>query len=152
MLKMISILLSLCLSANVWADDTADYIKQNEGLRLTAYVDKHGLTSIGYGRNLTTKGISVNMAELMLREDILECEIKIFKHYPWYIIRSNEAQIVLIDMCFNLGFTGLSKFKKMVASLYEHDYVEAAKELLDSKYALSLPGRANRNAKLLRGE
>ena len=149
MKTMVSILLCLLFSAPLLGSDYTDYIKQNEGLRLSAYVDKHGYTSIGYGRNLSTTGISEDLAELMLREDILECKEKLFEHYPWHVHQPNKVKVVLIDMCYNLGFNGLTKFKKMLASLYKKEYDVAYRELLDSKYALHVPNRARKNATLI---
>lgn len=149
MKRMVSIFLSLFLSVSALAVNTEEYIKANEGLRLTPYVDSHGFVSIGYGRNLEGRGITKSMAEYMLAEDILECRVKLFKHYPWYVLKSSNTRVVLVDMCYNLGFNGLSKFKKMLKALYEDKYYKAVEELLDSKYALHLPARAKRNADLL---
>jgi lysozyme len=146
---MVSILLSLLLAVPVCAVTVSEHVKANEGLRLKAYTDIHGYVSIGYGRNLQTRGISKAMAELMLKEDIESCESSLEAHYPWYLNRKSSARTVLIDMCINLGFTGLTQFKKMIRAIYLKDYPEASIELLDSKYAMSLPRRAKRNVKLL---
>ena len=47
-----------------------DSIKRHEGLRLFPYNDTTGHLSIGYGRNLTSNGISTQEAEIMLKSDI----------------------------------------------------------------------------------
>jgi lysozyme len=58
-------------------------------------------------------------------------------------------QRVLIDMAYNLGIAGLKKFRRMLAALERRDYEEAAKELLDSRYADQVKGRAVRNARMM---
>jgi lysozyme len=47
----------------------------------------------------------------------------------------NQDQInVLVNMRFNLGLSGLKKFKKMLAALSRKDFATAAEEMIDSKW------------------
>jgi lysozyme len=62
-----------------------------------------------------------------------------------------DEQTVLIDMAFNLGVPTLLKFKGMLHAIDNDDKVQAAVELLDSKYAEQVKTRAVDNAKLLAG-
>ena len=128
-----------------------DYIKSNEGFRSKPYMDE-GLLAIGYGRNLQTNGISEKTANQMLKEDVNECITNLVKYYPWYLKRKYNAQIVLIDMCYQMGFPRLSKFENMLGALHDENYILAAVELLDSHYGRKFTNRANRNANLLRGK
>lgn len=128
-----------------------DYIKSNEGFRSKPYFDTKGFITIGYGRNLQAVGISKETAQIMLEEDISNCKKNLFKHYPWYLERKDSVQLVMIDMCYGLGFWGLANFEKMLAALFAEKYVLAAAELLDSPYGEDLPNRAKRNADLLTG-
>ena len=52
-------------------------------------------------------------------------------------------------MVYNLGITRLLKFKKMLAALDSGDYELAATEMLDSRYARQVKGRAKRNAYMM---
>ena len=66
------------------------------------------------------------------------------------------VRIVLIDMAYQMGVSGLFKFKLMLNCLLDAhadaDYWDhMAKHLLDSNYARQTPNRAVRNAELLRG-
>lgn len=45
-------------------------------------------------------------------------------------------------MAFNLGMNGLKKFKKMLNAIAEGDDVGVVNEMLDSKWAHQVKGRA----------
>lgn len=53
-------------------------------------------------------------------------------------------------MCFQLGWVGLKKFKKMLKAMSEKNYSMAAYQCLDSNYAKQTPKRAKRIAKLIK--
>ena len=53
-------------------------------------------------------------------------------------------------MTFNLGSTRLSLFKKMHAAAAAGNYHVAAAEMLDSKWAGQVKGRADRLAEMMR--
>ena len=132
--------------------NTKEYIKQNEGLRLTPYKCTAGKLTIGWGRNLDDQGITLNEAELMLNHDINLCITSIREIFgdPLYWTFSDSVKIVLTDMMFNLGVTRFKKFKKMIQAVRDEDWPEAARQLLDSRYAKQVPNRANRNADAMR--
>jgi len=56
------------------------------------------------------------------------------------------AKEVIIEMCYQIGTFGVSKFKKMFQALAIPDYVLAAQEMTDSKWFVQTPSRANRMA------
>jgi lysozyme len=53
------------------------------------------------------------------------------------------AEEIIIEMIFQLGKTGVSKFKNMWKALSELNYVGASYEMLDSRWAKQTPNRAN---------
>ena len=55
-----------------------------------------------------------------------------------------NLQHILINMAFQLGQRGLSKFKKMNLAIERKNYVEAAVEMMDSRWATQTPERATR--------
>jgi len=134
------------------------YIKLNEGLRLKPYKCTAGKLSIGFGRNLDDKGISESEAEILLTNDIEDCLDSlrnIFNNFEHYYLSENRSlsknrQLVLVDMMFNLGKTRFLKFKKMIKAVKDEDFEEAAKQILDSRYATQVPNRAKRNIDLMR--
>src|SRR5690349_17017892 len=109
----------------------------HEGLRLLPYTDTTGNLTIGVGRNLSTKGITKEEALLMLNNDIAECKSQL-KFKSFYINQSDVRKEVLIELCFNMGFSGLLTFKKFLAAMTAQNYELAIKELLDSKWATQI--------------
>jgi lysozyme len=53
-------------------------------------------------------------------------------------------------MAFNLGVEGLKRFKDTLSSVQAGEYQEAAKCMLDSKWASQVKGRAVRLANMMR--
>jgi lysozyme len=47
-------------------------------------------------------------------------------------------------MCFNLGAPRLSKFKKFIAAINDEQWIEAAVEMMDSRWARQVGPRAER--------
>tara|TARA_Y100000034_G_scaffold40348_1_gene49729 strand:- start:739 stop:1155 length:417 start_codon:yes stop_codon:yes gene_type:complete len=129
-----------------------EQIKQHEGLKLKPYHCTSGKLTIGYGRNLEAKGVSKGEAESMLLSDIAEVEEKLVR--AGLLIGLNDARkAVLINMAFQLGFNGLSKFRNMLAAVQSEQYVLAASEMLDSLWAKQTPNRAKElSEQMLTGE
>jgi lysozyme len=133
-------------------DEIAEALKREEGFSAHAYLCSENRLTIGYGRNVDELGgigISPDEAELLLRNDIdrtiAECE-----QWEWFGDLQPAQQSVLIQLCFQLGYPRLTKFKRMLAALAEQDYDTAADELLDSRFAEQVPRRANRLAEQMR--
>jgi lysozyme len=59
-------------------------------------------------------------------------------------------QTALANMCFNIGFYGLMGFRKMWLALSRHDYTEAARQMLDSRWARQVGYRADELAQIMR--
>jgi len=57
---------------------------------------------------------------------------------------------VFVDMVFNMGISRFSKFKKMLAAYEVDNYLEASRQMLDSKWARQVKGRAKRLAKMMK--
>jgi lysozyme len=56
---------------------------------------------------------------------------------------------VFIEMTFQLGATGLSKFKKALAAAREHQWQECHDQLLDSRWYKQTPNRAKQLAEIM---
>ena len=70
---------------------------------------------------------------------------------PCFLKLSETRQAVLLDMCFNLGITRFLQFKMMLTALEMEEYEEAAKEMLDSKWAKQVGKRSVRLAEMMHG-
>ena len=53
-------------------------------------------------------------------------------------------------MAFNLGYAGLLQFRQMWSALERHDYDEAARQMLDSRWAQQVGRRATELAAMMR--
>jgi lysozyme len=114
----------------------------HEGIQLFPYKDSVGKLTIGTGRNLDDMGITAEEAMYLLKNDVrrvieeLEDNLSFWDSLP---VRIKE---VLIDMCFNLGLTKFLGFKKMLKAFEKGNYGDAIKEMLDSRWAKQVKGRA----------
>ena len=71
---------------------------------------------------------------------INDCKI-IFEEFDFL---PEEAQLVIANMCFQLGRPRLSKFKKFIAAVKEQDWERAADEMKDSRWYKQTTARAER--------
>lgn len=114
------------------------------------YTDTTGHLTIGIGRNLSDRGISQSEALYLLDEDVAYFTHKLNYYLISFNYLSENRKIALIDMCFNLGIQGLLNFKEMISALDVHDYVRAADEMLNSKWAKQVGERAVKLASIMR--
>jgi lysozyme len=114
-----------------------------EGLRLKPYKCTSNKLTIGVGRNLEDRGITEAEALFLLGNDIEDFEAQLIKALPWFCFTHITAQLVLIDMAFNMGVTGLLAFKNTLRLIKEGEYMKASVEMLDSRWA----GQVGRRAK-----
>lgn len=124
-----------------------EQLARDEGFRPHAYQDSVGKLTIGIGRNLDDVGISHEEALVLLANDVKCARILLADRLPWTVTALDEARKgVLINMCFNMGIFRLLEFKQFLAALQAADYKLAAAQMLDSKWAKQVGGRAQRLA------
>ncbi len=119
-------------------------IKQEEdaGFRTKGhmYKDHLGFSTIGFGTKLPLTKVE---CELLL-EHRLNKTINNVKSSLYDLEIKDEAWEILYHMAYQMGVSGLLKFKNMIKCLQEKDYIGASKEMLDSKWAKQTPNRAKR--------
>lgn len=123
-------------------DKLIKQLKKHEGIELKPYKCTSGKLTIGIGRNLEDVGISEHEAEYLLMND-LDTYMTAAKTYDWYAGLNDPRKAVIVSMLFNMGQTNFNKFLKMKQALDAGDYAEAAKQMLDSKWAKQVKGRAD---------
>lgn len=124
-------------------------LMQHEGLRLKPYRCTAGKITIGYGRNLDDVGITEQEALSMLNSDIDKAEIDARSLVGNFGALNDARQAVVVDMCFNLGKTRFSKFKRFLSALDKMDYKTASHEMLDSNWAVQVGQRAVRLSRMM---
>jgi len=122
----------------------------HEGVELKPYKDTVGKLTIGVGRNLTDVGISLTEAEFLLSNDIDKVIDDLDRTIPFWKNLSEVRQHVLLDMCFNLGISGLLKFKNTLNDIEDGHYHDAAVNMLKSKWARQVGQRADRLVEMMR--
>ena len=100
------------LSNNIEFAKLAEGTKRLHNGNHAPYDCPAGYTTIGYGRNIQTNGISENEAERMLMNDLTGCVALLERNVKFWEKHNDSRQSVLIDMCFNMGWGKLSQFKK----------------------------------------
>ena len=137
-------------------------VKEAEGFEPHEYRCTAKKLTQGYGRNLEVHplsddekeelnedgSVSEEVARKWAIKELKECEAKLSQN----IIYNNQSPIrkaVLLDMCFNIGYAGLMKFKKMWFALGNKDYPEASRQAKDSAWYVQVGNRGKRNVEII---
>ena len=121
-----------------------EQIVRHEGFRQRVYLCTENIPTIGYGRNLESKGLSKCEALILLSNDIDECYEDLKNIFDFaFDCFSEERQLALMDMRYQLGGKGFRSFRKMKTAICIVDWELAAKEASMSKWAAQTPNRAN---------
>ena len=133
-------------------------VKQHEGYRNKVYLDSLGKRTVGVG-HLCVEDFWEDDKEygekflLTILEHDLKSAIKsaesLLKDCPDL---KDLAKETIVEMVFQLGETGVSKFRNMWKAL-KHDppnYEQASIEMLDSRWASQTPGRAKEMSEHMR--
>ena len=122
----------------------------DEDRRKRIYVDTVGKISGGVGRNLTDRGFREDEIDLMLANDVAEAVGECRRLIRGFDALAEARQEVLVNMMFNMGYTRLAGFKKMLAAVQAGNWREAASQMLDSKWPDQVGDRADRLADAMR--
>ena len=128
-----------------------EQLGRHEGLRLKPYRCTAGKLTIGIGRNLDDCGITQSEAYVMLINDIMNCEKQLQANIPDIYNSLDEVRkSVLLNMCFNLGISGLLGFKNTLEFIKVGDWERAANNMLVSRWAKQVGRRAIELSELMR--
>lgn len=124
------------------SDALIEQLKRHEGFRRFPYKDTKGILTIGYGRNLVSRGISHEEGAVLLGNDVREADAQLRAALSLYGDLSIARQGVLVNMTVNMGINKLLEFKKMLTALAVGDYETAAAEMKDSAWYHDVGARA----------
>ena len=119
-------------------------VKLSEGFRDRVYKDTLGIDTIGYGFAIKDLVLDEDISEMILKRKLEALIERVNKRFDFVECLPEEAQEVIYEMCYQLGVTGVSKFKKTLLYLQNEEFNMASKEMLDSKWARQTPNRAKR--------
>ena len=139
-------------------DRLKDSVKQHEGYRNKVYLDTLGKRTVGVGHLCVEdfweddKEYDEKFLMEILQKDLQQAirgARSLMEEHGCADI-DEKAEELLIEMVFQLGMTGVSKFRKMWDALSEKNYIGASYEMLDSRWAKQTPNRANAMAKTMK--
>lgn len=143
-------------------EDIYNFIKEHEGYRPRVYIDTVGKPTVGIGLNLTRPDARTLLSSVGANYDnvlngtsaLTDQQIKeIFKmtlsiaykdakkFLPNYDGLPKNIKLAVLDLSFNLGYPGLSKFVKLKAAIEQGNYAAAANEVKNSKWATQVGRR-----------
>jgi lysozyme len=117
-------------------------IKQHEGYVGVVYKDSLGIDTIGYGFAIKDLELDRDICDIILERKLKALEDRVNLKFSWYKYMPQEIKDVVMEMCYQLGVTGVSKFKKTIAYLQDKRWEKASIEMLDSLWAKQTPNRA----------
>ena len=117
-------------------------IRKHEGFRAKSYKDTLGFDTIGYGFAIKDLVLDEDIANIILQRKLEALIRSIEFKFKWYADLPNAVKDVMIEMCYQLGVNGVSRFKKTIEHLKNEEWELAAEESLRSKWAKQTPNRA----------
>jgi|TARA_B100000953_G_scaffold158694_1_gene131199 lysozyme len=131
-----------------------EQLKIDEGVKYEVYNDHLGYKTFGighlvvagdleYGAPVGTQ-VSEERVNAVFDKDVQTYINESKKVFPNLESLLEEAQQVIVNMCFNMGAPRLSKFKRFIAAVNESNWSAAAVEMMDSRWATQVGLRAER--------
>ena len=124
-------------------------IERHEGYSQFPIPDAQNTIQIGYGTNLTRRGIDRAEADYLARGDIARL-MNWFSSFPWYSGLSLNRKVALIDLAYDVGRDGFEHFRRMLGYLEVGNFDKAADEMLDSRTHEQTGTRLDEDAALMR--
>ena len=132
----------------------------DEGCKYEIYLDHLGYATFGighlvvehdaeYGKEIGTY-VSENRVIKVFEQDIETVLSDCSRLYEDFEDLPEEAQRVIANMMFNMGYTRLSKFSGMKSGVDARDWDAAADEMIDSRWYYQVINRANRLVERMR--
>lgn len=125
-------------------------LELHEGRRKLPYVDTVGKISIGIGHNLTDLGLTDSQVDAIFEIDLFAAIETCNRLFPHFNSMDPVRRLVVLDMAFNLGFNKLAGFTNTIGFINDGNYIQAARNMLASKWAKQVGSRADRLAEMMR--
>lgn len=125
-------------------------IKKHEGFKPKVYQCTEGYDTIGYGFAIKDLVLDEDTATFILMKKLHKLLERINIAFPWFATIDNTAKGVVVNMCYQLGLRGFSKFKKTIYLLETEQYEDASIEMLNSLWAKQTYNRAKELSETLR--
>ena len=117
-------------------------VKEGEGYRAKVYKCTEGFDTIGYGFAIKDLVLEEDICDMILERKLEKLKPKADARFDFLKYQPEEVKEVIYEMCYQMGVSGVSKFKKALSNLADNNYDKAAAEMLDSRWAKQTPNRA----------
>ena len=135
-------------------DILREEITNDEGCVFKLYNDHLGLKTFGIGHLVKKNDMEYNMPldtpvsrkriNTVFAEDIMACIGDCSKWIKDFDKLPEEVQHILCNMMFNMGYTRMSKFRKLKANIEKKNWSGASEEMKSSKWYTQVTNRAER--------
>lgn len=139
-------------SQSNWRDVEKEFIRHEEGFSAVPYRDSKEYWTIGFGHhdstiNSSTQPWTMDYANQVLDEDFEDAETGARNLCATFDTLNDARKGVLVQMVFQMGEAGVSKFVNTLRFINNEDFESAAKNMRASLWAKQTPFRARRLAK-----
>ena len=130
-------------------EELVEEIEVDEGWRSLPYNDHLGKLTIGYG-TLLEEGIDKTEGKFLMLYRLSK-NVDQFERLTDIELTDlpREKALVLANMCYQLGPTGLSKFRNMLSAIQREDWTEAGKQGRYSRWYKQTPNRAEKLMRIM---
>lgn len=137
-------------------------LQYEEGFREKPYLCSEGYPTVGTGIRIGPKGADLKNYEFTVPREVDAVWLQSILNRTMRDMLSNERiakamnvldearTAVLVSMAYQMGVPGLAQFKNTLYLVETKQFEEAAKAMLDSKWARQTPNRARRHAEQMR--
>ena len=141
-------------------DELKARVQDHEGLRTSVYLDSLGKKTVGIGHLVQphemerfAEGVEIPMEDII---EIFELDLNRAAAGADMLIEDNighelpqHVGEVILEMVFQLGTTGVSKFKKMWKAMRVKQWKTASLEMKDSRWHSQTPKRCESLAEIV---
>ena len=137
-------------------------LQYEEGFREKPYLCSEGYPTVGTGIRIGPKGAALSNYQFTVPREVDAVWLQYKLNECMRDMLSNERiskainvldearTAVLVSMAYQMGVAGLAQFKNTLYLVETKQFEEAAKAMLDSKWARQTPNRARRHAEQMR--
>ena len=138
-------------------DNLKEMIIKHEGHETRVYKCPNGFDTIGYGFAIKDLFFDKETCDFILDKKIKGILGGIMADEDdwdtWFWDKPQEVKEVLINMIYQMGFSGVKKFRKTIQYIKDDNFLMASEEMLDSKWAKSdSPNRAKELSDIIKSQ
>lgn len=135
--------------------DYMRFTERWEGKENKVYTCPAGFKTVGVGHKIredeSFSGVlSDSQIENIFRRDMTAAIVSAKRNVKMFETLPNDIKLIIVDINFNCGGIGFSKFKKTISALNTHDFSIVADELQNSLWSRQTGRRAKHHIEKIR--